>query len=181
MGVLVCVICGSMVAQQTEVPAVQKPGLLSRLWEKYGFHQYTSGMTLASPYSLDHPPVYFPPNSPSGEEGVAAQQEPLTESVVIGPQGIVVSNPTVLATQAYLPEPQDATAQKWHSLVSQLESVRKQKSEVEQQEKKALEALKKEFEADQARLEEVRKRLVNLGVLKEPAASPSTSMLPNPF
>jgi hypothetical protein len=36
---VVCAICLSLFTQQVDVPAAPKPGLLSRLWEKYGYHR----------------------------------------------------------------------------------------------------------------------------------------------
>jgi hypothetical protein len=135
MGVLVCVIWGSMVAQQTEVP---KPGLLSRLWDKVGFHQYYVG-PLPRPYWDVAPSSLLPPRSP--------------ESLVPAPDDPADAKAT--------PDPAPSLA----SLSDQLEAVRKQKAEIEQQEAKLMDALRQQYEADKLRLEEERKRLEKVGVL----------------
>jgi hypothetical protein len=141
MGVLVCVLWGSMVAQQAEMPAAPKPGLLSRLWDRV--HLASSpAFYVRQTWHGDH--LVLPPEVKTPDE----------------------------------PAP---------SLTEQLESVRKQKAEIEQQEAKLIDALKKQYEADKVRLEESRQRLEeerqrleDLGVLPEPAASPTTSVFPEP-
>ncbi len=144
---LVCAICitwGSLVTQQAEVPTAAKPGFLSRMWDRFGVHRYYCASQLPSPYLLDHPPAWFPDGALailSAEKGIAPVQESVT------PQAA----PTLAA------------------LTEELESLKKQKVEIERREQEVMEKLKRQYESDRANLEEARKRLVKLGVLRESA------------
>jgi hypothetical protein len=154
MGVLVCVIWGSMVAQQAP-----KPSLLSRLWDKVGFHQH---------------PVDPPPRLISIAPGSAVTSSWTRPTDPTSPVPELVLAP---AAKVFLAPAAKVTSEP-ESLTDQLESLRKQKTEIEQKEKEVIDALKKQYETDKVRLEKERKRLVDLGVLQEPATSPTTSMLP---
>ncbi len=154
MGVLVCVIWGSMAAQQAS-----KPSLLSRLWDKVGFHQH---------------PVDPPPRLISIAPGSAVTSSWTRPTDPTSPVPELVLAP---AAKVFLAPAAKVTSEP-ESLTDQLESLRKQKAEIEQKEKEVIDALKKQYETDKGRLEKERKRLVDLGVLQEPATSPTTSMLP---
>jgi hypothetical protein len=174
----VCAICitwGSLVPQQAEVPAASKPGFLNRLWNKFRIHreyvfdptQYTpdipgsgivsSGVLVAAGGSPQASSVSN--QMPSMPDLTDPATMTLIPATATSPDSVAVTE----TGTGRLPDPADLTFQ--------LESLRKQKVEIEQQEAKLIEALKKKYEADKTRLEEEQKQLEKLGVLPLPESS----------